>query len=332
MSLSTVLRKEHKILNASSQAKYHSSSSTHSHRRLSTFLPQIATIELVLDPSYSIKKIRLLTMSPKSYNTTGQDLDLRLPRLLCLHGGGTNAKIFKSQCRVLSRQLKGYFRLCYVEAPWDSDAGPDVTSVYQEYKPFRRWLRWRPWHPEIEAGAAVREIERSIDIAIAQDNAEGVTGEFVGLIGFSQGAKMCASLLLRQQARAKMFGPKHPAVKTRYRFAVLFAGRGPLVTLDRALLNSPALADASETGLDRSDYCNRVDTRHILQIPTVHVHGLRDQGLPLHREFMKAYCQAGTTRLVEWDGDHRVPIKSKEVAAVVGSLLEVAHQTGALRY
>lgn len=59
--------------------------------------------------------------------------DLKLPRILCLHGGGSNAQVFKSQCRVLSKQLHGLFRLCFVAAPWTSEAGPDVTSVYQAY-------------------------------------------------------------------------------------------------------------------------------------------------------------------------------------------------------
>jgi hypothetical protein len=39
---------------------------------------------------------------------------LHLPRILCLHGGGSNAKIFQAQCRKLNAQLKPYFppRLC----------------------------------------------------------------------------------------------------------------------------------------------------------------------------------------------------------------------------
>ncbi|CAG8888046.1 unnamed protein product [Penicillium egyptiacum] len=51
---------------------------------------------------------------------------LHLPRILCLHGGGSNAHIFKTQCRVVSRMLEPYLRFAYAEAPLDSMPGPDV--------------------------------------------------------------------------------------------------------------------------------------------------------------------------------------------------------------
>lgn len=57
--------------------------------------------------------------------------NLHLPHILCLHGGGTNARIFRVQCRVLEAQLKNKFRLCYAEAPFASNAGPDVLSAYK---------------------------------------------------------------------------------------------------------------------------------------------------------------------------------------------------------
>lgn len=53
---------------------------------------------------------------------------LHLPRILCLHGGGTNAKIFHAQCRVLRAELKGIFRLCFAEAPFPSKPGPVSES------------------------------------------------------------------------------------------------------------------------------------------------------------------------------------------------------------
>ncbi|KAH1947450.1 hypothetical protein KXV44_007533 [Aspergillus fumigatus] len=67
---------------------------------------------------------------------------LHLPRLLCLHGGGTNARIFRMQCRVLEKHLGRTFRLVYAQGPFTVvQPGPDVTSVYKDYGPFRSWLR-----------------------------------------------------------------------------------------------------------------------------------------------------------------------------------------------
>jgi predicted esterase len=258
------------------------------------------------------------------------DPTLHLPRILCLHGGGTNAQIFHAQCRVLSGQLKSKFRLCFADAPFLSQAGPDVVSVYQNYVPFRRWLRWQAEHPDIDAKTAVREIEKSLDTAKQEDDRKGATGEWVALLGFSQGAKMCASLLLQQQVRMQKLGI-HEA-KSHYRFAVLLAGRGPLVSLDPALFMTAALVDAAQIG-HPDTLTNRslgAETSHILQLPTIHVHGMQDQGLELHRDLLEQYCEPWSARLIEWDGGHRVPIKTKDVAAIAEQIFDVARQTGVL--
>ncbi|OCL02956.1 hypothetical protein AOQ84DRAFT_420951 [Glonium stellatum] len=255
-----------------------------------------------------------------------EDPSLHLPRILCLHGGGTNAKIFRTQCRVLRAHLKSAFRLCFADAPFYSQAGPDVTSVYKEYGPFRRWLRWKPEHPEIEAATAVRCIEKSLETAMREDDMKGATGEWVGLLGFSQGAKMAASLLFRQQVREEKLG-RH-GVGTNFRFGILLAGRGPLVSLDPELVMTPSLVDAAHLGFQI--FPDRRRKEHVLRLPTVHVHGMRDQGLNLHRQLLEQYCEEGSTRLVEWDGHHRVPIETKVVTAIVKHILAVAQGAGVL--
>ena len=257
-------------------------------------------------------------------------LTLRLPRILCLHGGGTNARIFKAQCRILRSQLSSHFRLVFAEAPFSSQPGPDVVSVYKEFGPFKRWLRSGPDQPEIHPDDAVEAIEDSLFSAMDADDALGATGDWVGLLGFSQGAKMAASLLFRQQVRTEKLG-KYLA-GTDYRFAVLMAGRGPLVTLDRDLTGeNSALVDASEVGLSELPTLEDLERgEHVLRLPTVHVHGLKDVGLPLHRQLLDDYCEAKSARLVQWEGNHRVPIRTKDVAAVVDQVMLVAKQTDAI--
>ena len=252
------------------------------------------------------------------------DPALDLPRILCLHGGGTNARIFRAQCRVLEAKLKSKFRLCFADAPFLSQAGPDVISVYKNYGPFRRWLRWRQDQPEIDAAAAVRNIEMSLDAAMRADDETGATGPWVGLLGFSQGAKMCASLLFRQQVRAEKLG-RHCA-GSNFRFAVLMAGRGPLVSLDPELVMTPSIVDAAHLGFQLSP--DRNSAEHLLRLPSIHVHGLEDQGLLLHRRLREQYCEKGTTRLIEWDGAHRVPISSKVVGTIVEEILAIASEIG----
>ena len=87
----------------------------------------------------------------------------------------------------------------------------------------------------------------------------------------------------------------------------------------------PGLGDAAELMGVSSPWKGRWG-EHVLGLPTVHVHGMRDKGLELHRQLLEQYCEDGSARLVEWDGDHRVPIKKKDVAAVVDQIRDVARE------
>lgn len=204
--------------------------------------------------------------------------------------------------------------------------------MYEDYGPFRRWLRWLSQHPEIDTETGIHENDYSLRTAMGADDRNGATGEWVGLMGFSQGATVSASLLFRQQVRCEKLGADKTG--SNFRFAVLMAGRAPLVTLDPSLLSSPALLDPSQSseGFDRfpDSSAQGENQDHVLRLPTVHVHGLRDPGLSYHRQLLEQYCAKGTARLVTWDGEHRVPIKTHDVDPIVKQILEVAEQTGVL--
>ena len=101
-----------------------------------------------------------------------------------------------------------------------------------------------------------------------------------------------------------------------YRFAVLMAGRPPLVDLEpEGYRLSAAEAQDRERGGK-------------LRLPTIHVLGLQDPGLDFHERLFDEYCEKGSARLLEWDGDHRIPIKSKDVNAVVEQIVAVGKETG----
>ena len=256
---------------------------------------------------------------------------LHLPRILCLHGGGANAEAFRLQSRGLFRLLGDKFRLVFPDAPYLSPPDPGLMPTYANLQPFRRWLRWKTDQPDPGPEVICRDIDRVINEAMAQDDTLGATGDWVALMGFSQGAKICASLLLRYQLRADKLG--NQPVETNFKFAILLAGRGPLVNLDVNLTDSVALADANEitTGsfaLITGAFLNGSD--HVLRLPTLHVHGRKDPGLANHRRLLTDYCKPGTTRLVEWDGDHRVVLQAADVRAVVAQVLALAVQTGVI--
>ncbi|PON28516.1 citrinin biosynthesis oxidoreductase CtnB [Trichoderma gamsii] len=291
----------------------------------------------------------------------GASDSLDLPRILCLHGGGTNARIFAAQCRVLRAALSSTFRFVFAEAPFPSRPGPDVVSVYGTWGPFKSWLRLQDGDaPGLDSVDIVEAVDTSLADAMISDDALGATGEWVGLLGFSQGAKMAASLLLRQQARATF--SRHSRIST-FRFAVLFAGRAPLVALDNSLqLVGEYLADAVQISssawrppakdLGRATskdshatvspsgrYWDRdvvgklaviEDDDHLLRLPTIHVHGLSDPGLLLHQDLLGHFCTEESATVVEWGGAHRMPIKTADVRKVVTEICRVAAESGAI--
>lgn len=259
------------------------------------------------------------------------DPTLNLPRILCLHGGGTNARIFKIQCRKIAEDLKDEYRLVYVEAPFPSEAGPDVMEVFAKSGPFKRWLRFGPMHPAISAQAAVARLDQAIEAAMADDDERGGSGAWTALLGFSQGAKMCASLLYRQQtqeADAAAAGGGGRVTFPRFRFGVLLAGRGPFVSLEPDRAGNATLPDASEFSLTQE---REPRGNHMLTIPTIHMHGLRDGGLEEHRKLYNEYCDPESRTLLVWDAGHRLPVKTDDVAPLVREIRRVARETATSR-
>ena len=259
-----------------------------------------------------------------------EDETLHLPRILCLHGGGTNSRIFRMQCRVLERSLSSSFRLVYPEAPFSTTPGPDVTFVYKKYGPFKAWQRANPPtdNPRRVAKETVEKIESSLSAAMRADDKLGATGEWVALLGFSQGAKMAASILHTQQ----IFRQRRSWGATslpEFRFAVLLAGRGPLMWMAPEMPMPRGCVDAARpsTSLDEPSLASGA-TEHILWTPTVHVHGTRDPGIELHRRMFKRHCRPSTARMMEWDGEHRVPIKTVDVQALVKHVHALAWKAG----
>jgi hypothetical protein len=92
-------------------------------------------------PKYSTTMTRS-TIPANGVSAT--DSTSHLPRILCLHGGGTNARIFRAQCHIIRRHLENSFRLVFSDAPYISKPGPDVTSVYADWGPFRSWMKPQP--------------------------------------------------------------------------------------------------------------------------------------------------------------------------------------------
>ncbi|KAL0938404.1 citrinin biosynthesis oxidoreductase CtnB [Colletotrichum truncatum] len=250
------------------------------------------------------------------------DLTLSLPRILCLHGGGTNGSIFQEQSRGLIRALRSRFRLVFADGPFVCDPHPDIIETYGGYGPFRRWLRWQSSDRHVDSETVIRLIRRQITSAMVADDLLGGMGEWVGLLGFSQGANIAASLLWTQQAMST----RPVSAPTRWRFGVILAGRPPLVALDDGIALPPGINHAGAASSEFRDWPNESTQGHVLDIPTLHVHGTADPGLEQHRRLLDVYCNASTACVVEWDGAHRVPLKKSDVNRIVHKMIELTKE------
>ncbi|KAH9876636.1 hypothetical protein J1614_003768 [Plenodomus biglobosus] len=246
------------------------------------------------------------------------DLHLALPRILCLHGGGTNSQIFRISCRVLEAQLAKQAKLVYADAPYFGPPGPLVAGTFLDWGPFRTWLP-----PALgigpengkrqgvvpidedpsEVASVVEKIEQSLRTAMEDDDCAGGTGPWVGLLGFSQGAKIAASLLLRQQLDPSM-AASFPA----FEFGILIAGPSPMISLIPSSSDTTAL---------------RWSSTPLLCVPTAHVHASHDSLFSSPNEYLYQSCSPHSRSLFVWDGDHHVPTRTKDVAAVVEMVTEL---------
>ncbi|KAF2969145.1 hypothetical protein GQX73_g4382 [Xylaria multiplex] len=127
------------------------------------------------------------------------------PKILCLHGSGTSAAIFRIQAIRLSRILQSHFELVYVDGFIDTPPGPGVLPFFEGMEPYKRWLTDKDGHEENpwpDLGKLVELFNRN--------------GPFVGIIAFSQGAKAATYLLRWLEQRGQQLD-----------FAALFGGTVP---------------------------------------------------------------------------------------------------------
>lgn len=163
-----------------------------------------------------------------------------------------------------------------------------------------------------------KAIEKALGDVMDEDDARGATGEWVAVLGFSQGAKIAASLLLLQQEVPRRMGRVGRSERG-FRFGVLMAGRGPLLPVE------PEKADWLG---DKFDYESNERANRLLRVPTLHVHGTLDPGLGYHQILLEDWCDSDTTTLIEWEGNHRLPIKTLDVKLVVDQIMVLSKQTG----
>ncbi|KAL2069859.1 hypothetical protein VTL71DRAFT_14538 [Oculimacula yallundae] len=232
-----------------------------------------------------------MALQPGVISSTGGTTPGSKPALLCLHGGGTNSTIFNIQTIRLQRALSASFEFVFIDAPFEAPPGPGVMPVFEGCGPFFRWTK-------LGSDDMPDETKKLIaDVLARRDK------NIVGIIGFSQGAKLAAGVCLEQQILAS----KTADVKKLglLKFAVFLNGTSPPLT---------SMLTAEEKG-------------ELIRIPSLHVVGLQDPWREESRALWGNSFDAKSAKLIEFDLGHRLPTAEKDTAAIVNEISRLYRET-----
>lgn len=218
-----------------------------------------------------------------------------LPCLLCLHGGGTSAYIFSIQTRRLQKALADRFRFVFVDGPFECPAGPGVIPFFEGMDPYRRWI-----DADGDDKGKVRPLLRK---AMAEDG-----GNFVGILGFSQGARLALGLLHEKQE-------KHPEAFNEFGFGVFICGTYPPLGLASTLF--PITPTALFEGQDWEEKHDR-----ILRIPTIHVMGEKDPFLWKSKLLVQC-SEPSSASVMEFNTGHQLPVRPMDTQRLADRIVRL---------
>lgn len=222
-----------------------------------------------------------------------------LPRILCLHGGGTSELIFTFQARKLINALKSDFRLVFLDAPLDSEPGPGVVPIFETAGPFHQWIATDEKEEELVRTTLQRELKK-------EDGAP-----FVGVLGFSQGTRIATGLLQEQEHTQ--------AVAPHLCFGVLLNGSyPPLRQSSNPSTILPRFTDSAPgPWIPEHEAC--------VHLPSVHVHGRTDNFRGRSKLLERCY-DPSTATVMEFDNGHHLPTSDEDTKKIAAEIVRIYQQ------
>lgn len=212
--------------------------------------------------------------------------DLDKPAILCLHGGGSSAMIFSVQAARVQRCLREHFTFVFVDAPLECPAGPGILPTFEGCHPFFTWIT-----PNVVPERALEATEIKLKQVMLEQRSK--TGQpFVGVMGFSQGARVATRLLQQQQQRRSHSG-WNSTQDTELQFAILMNG----------------------------SYGPGVEDQPALSVTSVHVLGKQDPYYQNGRKLLSNCYEEKDSTLLEFDVDHRLPLTLEDTEYLSSQIL-----------
>ncbi|EEH03892.1 conserved hypothetical protein [Histoplasma capsulatum G186AR] len=289
-----------------------------------------------------------------------------LPSILCLHGSGTSAAIFKIQTIRLRRELQHRFSFVFIDAPFQTDPDPGVLPVFADAGPYFTWVdlstlpvSCRSLATKDEETKEMSALQRSILRGRTQlmpartvellektvrEQIERDGRGFVGVIGFSMGGRLAAGLLLEQQERllAQQRGNGGNASGNGFADCHLApaptglsgggggGGEGQSFKFGVFICaTSPPITKLHDL-LDHDSTDGRGDkiTLPQIDIPTLHILGLNDPWIAPGELLATTHFNQVKTTVRKLDMGHHLPTQQKDNMLLVEGILDMAKEIG----
>ncbi|KAJ5683472.1 hypothetical protein N7462_006637 [Penicillium macrosclerotiorum] len=256
-------------------------------------------------------------------------------KVLCLHGKGTSAAIFRSQTSSFRAKLPDqHIEFDFIDAPYTSEPAAGVDLFYAP--PYFQW-----W--DSDSMNAVRDAVAWLNDYIAQN------GPYDAAMMFSQGCVLGSSALLLHQEETPHLPPP-------FKTAVFICGGPSLTVLEetgfyvspearaRDLASKAALAqqagnaailtngssrwqglDSIDGGLSEDELRRELKCPFQIDIPTVHIYGSKDPryAAGVH---LSAICSPHNRRTFNHEGGHEIP-RTTAVNDTLAELVQWALET-----
>jgi len=240
-------------------------------------------------------------------------------KFLCLHGKGTSAEIFEMQTEGFRNLLPEHFDYDFLEGEKEVPPAPLVAKVFPG--PYMSYLT------DYSVGSIEEQHEFIMNIVDEE-------GPFDGVMGFSQGASLAASILIHHQIEKPWLPP--PFRVAVFLCAIYAHSRNSLdgkdVTDKVPASELPDRRRSTDSGYSSDDDSGRDSirvfyadsTKARIQIPTAHLYGENDSYLHESLEIVDL-CDQRLSLEFKHKGGHEVPmdaVSNKKIRDIIAMTCE----------
>ncbi|KAI0891077.1 serine hydrolase FSH [Annulohypoxylon nitens] len=214
-------------------------------------------------------------------------------RFLCLHGFGTNSKIFETQTAAIRYDLGDHHTYEFVEGTLPSPVAPGLHGIASADDEFFSYV-------DLDDLDTCTSALINLDTYIAEE------GPFDGVLAFSQGAMIAATYIIWKTRQDPVLQRNSPT----FRCAVFFPSWDPY---DPDLLWKSCLRPMTHSA-----------DGEMIQIPTAHIWG-QDDISSAKAANLSGICSSRTRQVYVHPGGHEVPGAKMNVA--VKSSIRIIRRT-----